>query len=213
MESAFKLRFQVYCLECQFLNADLCPYGRESDPHDAESAHFFSLNLAQELVGYVRLVPPDAAGRFLWQLHSDELLGGTVLPPPGQSAEISRLMVRRDYRRRRGDVLAGVTVTADGGPLTRERRTESPQILLSMYRQMYQHSLTNGIRYWYAAMERPLARSLHRMDFVFRQVGPETDYYGPVAPYVMDLRGMEADVGKSSPSLLAWLRRRDDYDD
>ena len=208
MKSAFELRFQVYCLECHFLDAKLYPNGMESDSHDAASAHFFSFNLASELVGYVRLVPPDTESRFLWQAHSGELLGGAVLPPPSQSAEISRLMVRRDYRRRRGDVLSGVTVVANDDPLIGERRAESPQILLSMYRQMYQYSLANGICYWYAAMERPLARSLQRMQFLFKQVGFETDYFGPVAPFVMDLRDSEVHMGKSNPDLLAWLQRQ-----
>lgn len=84
-------------------------------------------------------------------------------------------------------------------------RNNTPQILLSLYRQMYAFSLNNGIRYWYAAMERSLARVLTRMNFGFRQVGPPTDYYGPVAPYLADLRELEARVGKSNPALLAWM--------
>jgi N-acyl amino acid synthase of PEP-CTERM/exosortase system len=86
---------------------------------------------------------------------------------------------------------------------------ESPQVLLSLYRQMYQHSNGCGIRYWYAAMERPLMRSLARMNFNFRQVGPEIEYFGTVAPFMLDLRQMELDVGRSNPALLAWLQRPD----
>ncbi len=161
------------------------------------------------MVGYVRLVPPDEGDEFPWQRYCTQLLPNIELPPPAQSGEISRLMVRRDYRRRRGDVLSGVNTSSVSGPIPGERRMESPQILLSMYRQMYQHCLKKGVRYWYAAMERPLARSLQRMDFKFRQLGPETDYFGPVAPYLMDLRQMESDVGRSNPALLAWLQRPD----
>ncbi|MDP3086375.1 MAG: PEP-CTERM/exosortase system-associated acyltransferase [Rubrivivax sp.] len=209
MQSAQELRYQVYCEECHFLEAEEYPERRESDDYDDDSAHFYAYNLQKELVGYVRLVPADEDGEFPWQRFCTNLLPGIELPPAGQAGEISRLMVRRDYRRRRGDVLSGVN-TADGnGPVAGERRMESPQILLSMYRQMYQNSLKAGVRYWYAAMERPLARSLQRMDFKFRQLGPETDYFGPVAPYLMDLRQMETDVGRSNPALLAWLQRPD----
>ena len=71
---------------------------------------------------------------------------------------------------------------------------------------MYIYSINNGIRYWYAAMERSLARALTRMNFAFNQVGPQTDYYGPVAPYMADLRELETRVGASDPALLAWMR-------
>jgi N-acyl amino acid synthase of PEP-CTERM/exosortase system len=85
-------------------------------------------------------------------------------------------------------------------------REDSPLILLSLYREMYEYSLENGIRYWYAAMERSLARALTRMGFSFRQIGPATDYYGPVAPYVADLRELETRLGEFNPGLLAWMR-------
>lgn len=72
---------------------------------------------------------------------------------------------------------------------------------------MYQHSVRAGIRYWYAAMERPLARVLERMGFPFEQVGPETDYFGPVTPYMADLRRLEVLVGGRNPALLAWMQQ------
>lgn len=208
IESAYELRYQVYCEECKFLDKDAYPERRETDEYDEESAHFYSYNLRRELVGYVRLVPPDVEGRFPWQNYCRPFDDGYALPPPGQSAEISRLMVRRDYRRRRGDLLSGVNVGGNDGsgrPIE-DRRHEAPQILLSLYRQMYQHSRRVGIRYWYAAMEQSLSRSLKFFGFNAHQIGPETDYFGPVAPYVMDLDRLEAEVGASNPSLLSWIQ-------
>lgn len=120
------------------------------------------------------------------------------------------MIVRQDYRRRRNDRLPDVA--ADGTALApqRERRDPSPQILLSLYRQMYQFSLGHGIRYWYAAMERSLARVLLRMNFPFQQLCPQTDYYGPVAPYLADLRVLETHLAQSNPQLLAWMRSSDE---
>jgi hypothetical protein len=41
---------------------------------------------------------------------------------------------------------------------------------------------------------------------VFTPIGMETDYYGPVTPYIADLRELEVRVGKSNPELLEWMR-------
>lgn len=205
MQCAHSLRFQVYCSECGFLPAEDYPDGMETDMHDAVSQHFCALNLQQELVGYVRLVPADAQGCFPFQAHCPSLLVNVALPAPQQAGEISRLIVHKHYRRRRGDTLAGVTVETSDPP-SRERRNESPQILLAVFRQMYASSVISGTRYWYAAMERPLARALKQLGFDFQQIGPVTDYYGPVAPYLADLRELEAKVGEAKPDLLRWMR-------
>jgi N-acyl amino acid synthase of PEP-CTERM/exosortase system len=153
------------------------------------------------------LVRPDAIGTFPFQNHCVELLQDVQLPPGLESAEISRLMVREDLRRRRGDLVTGVSTGESGPKPAVELRDSSPQILLSLYREMYAHSLRNGIRYWYAAMERSLARALVRMNFGFKQIGPATNYYGPVAPYVADLREFERRIGQCNPALLAWMQR------
>lgn len=208
MDKVLQLRHQVYCVECGYLDAADHPSGREQDECDAHSSHFAALNLDDELAGYVRLVRPDAIQTFPFQTHCVQLLDGVSLPPSDQSAEISRLMVSSRYRRRRGDKVPGVTVVEDHLS-EQERRASSPQILLCMYRQMYQYSLKHGIRYWYAAMERYLANALKGMNFGFEQIGPFTDYYGPVAPFLGDLRKIEEGLSVSAPALLEWLQRED----
>lgn len=205
LDSAFKLRFEVYCQECGFLPAADYPGGRERDGYDAQSAHFCSFNLAGELVGYVRLVRAGAAQTFPFQNNCQLASPTAARPNAADSAEISRLMVRHDYRRRRHDILSGVSVQPDAATPGHEKRRDTPQILLSLYRQMYVYSLQHGIRHWYAAMEPALARVLTRMDFAFVQVGPQADYYGPVAPYLADLRELESRLGGSNPALMSWL--------
>lgn len=209
MRAAEALRFQIYCEECKFLPESQYPDKLESDDCDRLSAHFCTFNLREELIGYVRLVGPDAEGLFPFQHHGAALHRDTVLPPPARAAEISRLMVRRDYRRRRGDTLSGANVAEEDQHPVPERRNSQPQALLSMFHQMYLYSLENDVQYWYAAMERALVRSLSRMGFAFQQLGPETDYYGPVAPYLADLRKLEDAVGAASPPLMDWLRHPD----
>jgi N-acyl amino acid synthase of PEP-CTERM/exosortase system len=208
MRSIFALRFQVYCVECKYLPMGEYPEAGESDEYDAASSHFFARNLRDELVGYVRLVAADSRGSFPFQRHCLGLYPDITLPDPAESGEVSRLMVHHDYRRRRGDTLAGVTVGVES-VAGFDRRTGSPQILLSMYRQLYQFSLENGVRYWYTAMESGLARALSFFGFRFRQIGPEADYFGAVAPYLGDLRALEDSVGTSSPELMDWLRRKE----
>jgi len=202
-----ELRYQVYCEECGFLAPEDCPNGRESDEHDTNSAHFAALNQRQELAGYVRLVFPDAIQTFPFQSHCVSILDSVILPPASHSAEISRLMVHKNYRRRHGEKPpSGASTDAPEPARSPEMRNPSPQILLSLYREMYAYSLKNDIRYWYAAMERSLARILTRMNFGFQQIGPFTDYYGPVAPYVADLRVLEYQLSQRDPALLNWMR-------
>lgn len=209
LKRVFELRYQVYCQECGFLPAANYPDHCEVDQYDGTSAHFCAFNLQDELVGYVRMVRPERTQSFPFQSHCHDLLAGATLAPPQQAAEISRLMVTQTYRRRRGDVLAGLTVEDDLPKVNHDLRDHTPQILFSLYRQMYVFSLTHGTRYWYAAMERPLARALGQMGFAFAQIGPLIDYYGPVALYLGDLRQLEVQVGQSHPALMAWLRKPD----
>jgi len=205
--SALELRYQVYCVECSFLSPDDYPDGVESDEHDNAAEHFYAFDSQQDLVGYVRLVRPDADQRFPFQSHCTTSANGVKLPAPGSAAEVSRLMLRCDYRRQRGIRLAGVAGGQACAVSPGVRRDDASQVLLTLYRQMYAYSRANEISHWYAAMERPLARSLKRMNIAFRSIGPQTDYYGPVAPYLASLQEVEAQVGANDPALLAWLQQ------
>lgn len=190
LEQSFGLRYQVYCLERGFLNpADYADH-LEIDAFDAHALHFGTTNLQGELVGTARLVQDGAAGFPLFR-HCTIFPGETELYQPGNTVvEVSRLSVSRKYRRRKDDGAYG-----DQAPVVHvgtERRGEHAEyggeLIVSLYKALYQASKRHGITHWLAATEKSLHRLLAKYAFPLRLIGPETDYFGPVAPYLMDVR-------------------------
>jgi len=203
-------RFQVYCGECGFLDAADYPDGLEQDAYDVSSAHFVAASGGVSPAAYARLVLASKCLDLPMEAHGlRPEFDDFPQPARSESAEISRLIVDAQYRRRRSDHPVGLPWERDPAPLRSERRCDSSQLLLTLYRQMYAYSVDHGIRFWYAAMERCLARSLRSMGFEFKQVGSVKDYAGPVAPFVADLRELERALAGRHPELLAWLQRRD----
>lgn len=207
LHETFKLRFQVFCNERQFLAAEDYPGQSETDGHDPFSEHFAVFDRAGQIAGSARLVSCDHEHGYPYQSHCP-VYGETTLPPDGEAREISRLVVSKLYRRRQEDNLYGINEqNVAPPPEFARKRGKHPIIVLGLYRAMYAYSRRHGIRYWYAAMERSLARLLNRYGFDFNQVGPEVDYYGPVAVYLADLRSLEARVSVENPEVFEWFCR------
>lgn len=212
-----RLRYEVYCEECKFLAAADYLSGLETDEFDSRSVHVAAHNQNDQVVGTVRLVMAMVEQAFPFEEHCS-VFPDFAFPPKEQCAEVSRLIVKKNFRRRPGDNLQGVSrefqdtggvndISPQTQPIAhKDRRGTSPQIMLGMYREMYRYSRENGIRYWYAAMEKRLARLLDRMGFHFEPVGPETDYYGPVTTYIADLRQVEDALQNANRFLLAWFQ-------
>lgn len=210
-DDLFRLRYDVYCLERAFLKPDVAVAGLERDDYDDCSTHFAAYTEDEALVGTVRLVTPEPARAYPFQLHCS-VFPHFQMPADAGCGEISRLAVRRSHRRRRADCLVGVpgftpvAVPPFGlAPEQERRETDSPMLLLGMYREMYRHSRVHGIRYWFAAMERSLAFSLRKIGFRFEPIGPVADYYGKVTPYVLDLGAAIPELSVNNPPLSAWF--------
>jgi N-acyl amino acid synthase of PEP-CTERM/exosortase system len=211
----FKLRYQVYCIECAFLQPDQYADEMEFDDYDENSTHFAAYTMDENLVGTVRLVQPNYPQRYPFELHCRPF-ENYQMPARELCAEISRLAVRKSHRRRRADSVLGIPGLLaahhnDGfelNPALERRERASPMLLLGMYREMYRHSRQAGIRYWFAAMERSLAFALSRMGFKFTQIGPQADYYGAVTPYVLDLRELGARLYDTNPALATWFNEK-----
>lgn len=212
-----RLRYEVYCSECKYLDETDYTDGLEIDHMDNRSIQVAAHHgIDGEVAGTVRLVLAQDGQDFPFAEHC-VTFPDFKFPPKRESAEVSRLIVRKKFRRRPGDSLEGASkefqekgsaesIAPHAKPSKGKRRGSSPLIMLGMYREIYRYSRENGIRYWYAAMEKGLARLLDHMGFRFTPVGPETDYYGPVTTYLADLRELEVSLGNHNKFALAWFQ-------
>jgi N-acyl amino acid synthase of PEP-CTERM/exosortase system len=191
LESSYRLRYQVYCLERGFLRPEDYPLGLETDEFDCVSSHVGAVDAHGELAGTARLVKNTAAGFPLFHhcsIFPQERARDT---PNDRVVEIGRLSVSRHYRRRLADAAA---ITGNdqspqraAGYQGENRRSGRGGVLLTIIKAVYQQSKRMGATEWLAATEPSLQRVLARHGVPFRQIGPESDYFGLVAPYVMDV--------------------------
>ena len=173
LEQSYALRYQVYCLERKFLRPEAYPRQLEMDEFDPHSVHVGALDAAGALAGTARAVKMGGAGLPLLAhctIFPDEAAthGGATL------VEVGRLSVSRRYNRR-----------------AVERRSGCGDVCLTLLKALYQATKRMGGTHWLAATERSLQRMLAQHGFPFRQIGPEGDYFGPVAPYRMDLAELD----------------------
>jgi N-acyl amino acid synthase of PEP-CTERM/exosortase system len=203
LRESYRLRYQVYCLDRRFLPAEDYPDGLEVDVYDGHSVHLGVVTSTGELAATARLVELSDAGLPMLDhcsIFTDET---SLFDTTRHVVEISRL-VSPKYSRRAGDgyySLQGATDRRDG-----EERRGNVEPVLTLYKTIYQTSKRRGFTHWLAASEKSLYRLLVRYGFPFRAIGPETDYHGSVAPYLMDLRELDQTIlGRQMPMLHDFL--------
>jgi N-acyl-L-homoserine lactone synthetase len=174
MEQSYRLRYQVYCLERNFLKASNYPDQIECDEYDRFSLHAGVISHDHRLVGTLRLVKvglddlPLTRHCTIFDECKSRLRGDRV-----QLAEVSRLCMSRECR----DEQAG-----------------NSRVGQTLFRATYQTAKRNHLTHWLAAMEPSLHRLLAAVGVPFRIAGPATDYFGEVAPYMCDLEEFDANI-------------------
>lgn len=204
-----QLRYAVYCLECKYLDASHYPNERETDEYDPHSVHFAATNERQEMVATLRLVRDSKLG-FPLEQHAGSLSADYQKLPREKTAEISRLIMARSYRRRANDGLYGQELgdpekDAQAQAEAKYRRSQYPLILFGLFKEMYLESVNMGLEYWVAAMESGLQRMLSKFGLGLHQVGEPMTYYGEVIPYYASIRQLEQFVMDSRPDVFQFF--------
>lgn len=201
MEDIFRLRYKVYCEEKEFLPRDDYHDGMEYDEFDEHAVHLVVHGDGSMPVGYMRIL--DGSGPSGYPLFSHGLTVGSdfTVPPEGGAIEISRMIVRSDYRHEFRPVTDGFSA-ADSLPDPKARNA-SDLVQFKLLRMTYHHTLRNDLRWVYAAMEPTLHRKFRMMGIPFHPIGPTGSYFGEVRPYAMDIRELESTL--SSKFRDTWL--------
>lgn len=207
MEQIYRLRFQVYCRECGFIKAEDYPDGIETDQYDAQSVHFAAMDSRGEIIGTMRMI---LEGTHLLPIqHHCPNIEIEPAPPAGMRyAEISRLVISKQLRRRRDDGLYYEPQIDDKlvqDPMKNEFLRRAKPMAFGLYREMYHESKRIGVSRWYALMEKSLWLLLRIHGFRFDCIGEEVDVYGAVKPYLGLLPVMEQEVSKKFPKFFEYF--------
>jgi len=171
IETAFALRYQVYCLEREFEDPTQKPDGLETDHYDHHAVHSLVIHRPQsEAIGTARLILPQArAGSLpIQKLLKKNGLKSTDYFPNDAVAEISRFAISKEFRRRNSDTAPGA--------VKGERHSNLP--CLGLIQMLVRQSLELGVEYWGAVMEPQLLRMLALMGVRFEPIGPMVSYHG-----------------------------------
>ncbi len=179
-EKIFQLRYQVYVTEFGFEKKQDHPNGLESDGHDHRALHFGCTTRSGKVVGCLRLVPDLGAGLPM------EAAVCVPIPNRETAAEISRLAVAPGFR------------NGSHGP-------GGTDVVLGLYRAMYQESKRRGITHLYMITEDWIHGTLTRYGFRFTPIGDPVYYHGWRTPYVGKISKIEAHLAAHHPGTLALL--------
>ena len=181
LTEAYRLRYQVYCVENAFENPQEHLDGFENDQFDSRSVHSLLIHRPSgNVAGTVRLVLPRA-GQTLPMTHvcRHPLLEDAASLPPATTAEISRFAVSKQFRRRATDKLGVDYALVERPPSEAgfDRRV-IPHITLGLMKAIVKMSWDRGITHWCAVMEPALLRLIARLGLEFTPLGPPVEYHG-----------------------------------
>ncbi len=191
-EEAYRLRYEVYCVENAYEDPAENPGGFERDQYDENSVHALLVHRSSGLVaGTVRLIlpSPEAPARSfpIQNLCDDPIFENPDILPIQRTAEISRFCVSKKMRRRQTD--RKYPNETELVPSADSRRV-IPNMMLGLLEAGVMLSVQNGVTHWCAEIEPALLRLLARSGIYFDPIGPLVDYHGMRQPCYIPLETM-----------------------
>lgn len=201
--AAFRIRHSVYCedLEWESTRAD----GMETDAYDTHALHCLIRSRASgDFIGCVRLIltePGDPHAPLPFEQTCGPALHRTLVDPAkmprDRIAEVSRLAIVGQYRRRRGEKHTPAGSVQDSEP----GNTEQPRfawLLIGLYMGVFAIAARHGLEHLFLLSEPRLARHLNKIGITNVQIGKPTEHRGFRAPAVMDVHQV---IGNLEPLL------------
>ncbi|MDY0131684.1 MAG: PEP-CTERM/exosortase system-associated acyltransferase [Desulforegulaceae bacterium] len=208
-KDTFKMRYEVYVEEFGFEKKDDHQDGLETDEFENEAIHIACLNKSDSVVGTIRLVLNSPKGFPIEAIPN--LTFVRKKPDKDKIAEVSRLTVSKDLRRRKEDGAYGIEsyltkkeggILPDDGKIPKEMLgRKNPIIILGLCQIMYHESKRNGITHWYMITEDKLFFALRKYGFIFHPIGEKIFYHGWRTPYLGIVDEIEKELYRIDPNM------------
>lgn len=220
INEVLEVRYQVYCIDRPFEDPNCFLDKRERDAYDPRSVHaLIRHRLTGNSVAAVRLVLAGDSARNDFPMEgpcigkmSANAQKALAAVPRHKVAEMSRLAVSRDFRRRvnENQTTSGISDFAsytdeDGG------QRAMPYISLGLFAAIVKMSVENGITHWLAVMEPTLLRLLKRYGISFEHVGPVVEYHGRRKPVFTEAAALLDGIRRQRPDVWTLITENGRY--
>jgi N-acyl amino acid synthase of PEP-CTERM/exosortase system len=207
---AYRVRYQVYCLEARFEPALDFPSQMESDEYDAQSLHALLVHRKTGIVlGTTRLIMPVLNGSALPLpvrnvCADDDFKAVAARVPFHRGAEISRFAISKNFRRH----LVEKTIISEEMASVGEAklyRVLSNYISLRLMQAVTAMAMAHDITHTYAIMEPSLLRMLRHLALYFEDIGPVVYHHGWRQPCFCNIDTLLAAACAERPEVWAVL--------
>jgi N-acyl amino acid synthase of PEP-CTERM/exosortase system len=203
LNEIYRLRYKVYVEEWGFEKQEDHPGGIEKDEYDEHSVHFAVRRKGEDRpIGTIRMITNSDKG-FPIEKHC-KIDADLSVFDKNRFGEISRLAVSKDYRKRATDSVyfdgKMVEETAIDNMFSGSRKMGN-DIVLGLYRCIYQESLERGNQCILAVMAKGLVLLLKRVGILFEPIGPAQYYHGLRMPYLGKIDTMLQELARRNPTL------------
>ncbi len=194
---SYHLRHEVYARELGWepIRADEI----ETDSHDGHSLHCLMRAVATHMfVGCARLILPDPANPAAplpFETNCAEQLDVGIIDPArmdrSRIAEVSRLAVVGQYRRRPGEAGTAFTINDEFGIAPRIRL---PYLTLGLYLALIAQARWHKVETAFVLAEPALARSIGHLGIHMRAIGGPVEHRGQRIPAMMDIEAVVTEM-------------------
>jgi N-acyl amino acid synthase of PEP-CTERM/exosortase system len=191
---AYKLRYQVFCIENQIFNHEDYPDNLEFDDYDQQSVQYLIRHRESgNYAATTRLILPNAnkpENLFPLELYC-EINNFAVMQPIDRKhlAEVSRFCVSEVFKRRTNDSnsLTAISSRTPDYFTHDERRTFPHIITFALIACCIKASHENDIHFLYGTLEPSWLRFLSSTGINFTKIGPMVNFHGDRWPAVIKI--------------------------
>lgn len=216
-ERYLEARHQVFCTELGRVASEglLSSAGRpiETDGYDEHSRHFVAFYKADDsIAGFVRVILPNEGGLNVTSRYVIDHPLPYADATDANIGEISRMAIAPQFRRRHSD--EGRPVQGDPASEMSRRpegmRRHQPELVLGLYREIYQLCKGIGVGYCLAAMDSHFSRLLVALGFPFVPVGPVNQAVSPPRRvFLISALEIERSLGAREEAVLRFMQAQE----
>lgn len=237
LKDIYRLRYKIYCYEWGFEKPENHPDEIVSDVFDNNALQFAVKDDAQKIVGAISLILHSSEGfpteKYCeLDINQDEIPRDSIAEisrfvihrdyrrraedkyiygPDEERRSIgsfnypSNYSNNRSFIRRADDKYKhkGARRPSDSYSERRKRH----EVVINLYKAIYQESKRRKITHWYAVMTKGIVIFLNKFGFIFKEIGDPVDYHGIRTPYLGDIAKIEQEIMQEHPEFYEELNR------